>query len=236
VFWAVGEAGCVGLLGRRGVLGCWGGTHTVTPHVLGCWGGTHTVTPHASGSCMHPPTNHPPPPAATTATSIPTRQHQFRHALPLLLLLQRRGQRLPVAVRPRRPLPAGRPVAKALAQHAAARLDQGARPNGARQPSALRPKKKAGSPGCQGWVGVAVGGGGGGAPGQWEGEGERGWWDSREGAVVLSLHLSTASLSLLSRSLGRVPIAGWSLGGVGPDRGLSGGGRRGWCEEWARRG
>ena len=29
-----------------------------------------------------------------------------------------------------------------------------------------------------------------------EGEGERGWWDSREGAVVLSLHLSTASLSL----------------------------------------
>ncbi len=24
--------------------------------------------------------------------------------------------------------------------------------------------------------------------------------------------------------------------GVGPERGLRGGGRRGWCEEWARRG
>ena len=35
---------------------------------------------------------------------------------------------------------------------------------------------------------------------------------------------------------GRVPIAGWSLGGVGPDRDLRGGGRRGWCAEWARRG
>jgi hypothetical protein len=30
--------------------------------------------------------------------------------------------------------------------------------------------------------------------------------------------------------------AGWSYGGVGPVRGLRGGGRRGWCEEWARRG
>jgi hypothetical protein len=34
---------------------------------------------------------------------------------------------------------------------------------------------------------------------------------------------------------GRVPIVGWSLGGVGPDRGLRGGGRRGWREEWDRR-
>jgi hypothetical protein len=32
----------------------------------------------------------------------------------------------------------------------------------------------------------------------------------------------------------RVPIAGWSCGGVGPERGLRGGGRRGWYEEWAR--
>ena len=32
------------------------------------------------------------------------------------------------------------------------------------------------------------------------------------------------------RGRGRVPIAGWSYGGVGPDRGLRG------CEEWARRG
>ena len=30
--------------------------------------------------------------------------------------------------------------------------------------------------------------------------------------------------------------AGWSSGGVGPERGLRGGGRGGWCEEWARRG
>jgi hypothetical protein len=35
---------------------------------------------------------------------------------------------------------------------------------------------------------------------------------------------------------GRVPIAGWSLGRVGPDTGLRGGGRREWCEEWARGG
>jgi hypothetical protein len=27
-----------------------------------------------------------------------------------------------------------------------------------------------------------------------------------------------------------------ACGGVGPERGLRGGGRRGWCEEWARRG
>ncbi len=38
------------------------------------------------------------------------------------------------------------------------------------------------------------------------------------------------------RSRGRVPIERWSCGGVGPARGLPGGGRRGWCEEWARRG
>jgi hypothetical protein len=38
------------------------------------------------------------------------------------------------------------------------------------------------------------------------------------------------------RGRGRVPIAGWSLGGVGPGRGLRGGGRRELCAEWARRG
>jgi hypothetical protein len=38
------------------------------------------------------------------------------------------------------------------------------------------------------------------------------------------------------RGRGRVPIAGWSLGGVEKDRGLWEGGRRGRCEEWARRG
>jgi hypothetical protein len=31
-------------------------------------------------------------------------------------------------------------------------------------------------------------------------------------------------------------ILGSSLGGVGPVRGLRGGGRGGWCEEWARSG
>ncbi len=31
-------------------------------------------------------------------------------------------------------------------------------------------------------------------------------------------------------------ILGSSLGGVGPERGLRGKGRRGWCEEWARSG
>ena len=35
--------------------------------------------------------------------------------------------------------------------------------------------------------------------------------------------------------LGQVPISGWSYVGVGPDRGLRGGGRRGQCEEWSRR-
>ena len=31
-------------------------------------------------------------------------------------------------------------------------------------------------------------------------------------------------------------ILGSKLGGVGPERGLRGGGRRWWCEEWARSG
>ncbi len=38
------------------------------------------------------------------------------------------------------------------------------------------------------------------------------------------------------RGRGRVHIAGWSYGGIGPVRGLRGGGRGGWCEEWARSG
>jgi hypothetical protein len=44
---------------------------------------------------------------------------------------------------------------------------------------------------------------------------------------------AAAAAALLGR--GRVPLR-WTFGGVGPDRGLRGGGRRGWCEEWARRG
>jgi hypothetical protein len=46
----------------------------------------------------------------------------------------------------------------------------------------------------------------------------------------------SARCACVCRGRGRVPIAGWSLGRVGPDRGLRGGGRRGWCEEWVRRG
>ena len=38
------------------------------------------------------------------------------------------------------------------------------------------------------------------------------------------------------RERGLVPIVGWSYGGVELERGLWGGGRRGWCEEWAMRG
>jgi hypothetical protein len=41
---------------------------------------------------------------------------------------------------------------------------------------------------------------------------------------------------LFWRGRGWVPIAGWSCGRVRQERGLRGGGRRGWCEEWARRG
>jgi hypothetical protein len=39
---------------------------------------------------------------------------------------------------------------------------------------------------------------------------------------------SPAAAATAWRGRGRVPIAGWSLGGVGPDRGLRGGGGRGW--------
>jgi hypothetical protein len=55
---------------------------------------------------------------------------------------------------------------------------------------------------------------------------------------VLASHASSppAAAAAAWRGRGRVPIAGWSHGGVGPERGLRGGGRRGWCEEWARRG
>jgi hypothetical protein len=38
------------------------------------------------------------------------------------------------------------------------------------------------------------------------------------------------------RGRGRVPMVGWSYGRVGLERVLGGGGRRGWCEEWVRRG
>ncbi len=55
---------------------------------------------------------------------------------------------------------------------------------------------------------------------------------------VLATHApsSPAGAAAAWRGQGRVPIAGWSCGGVGLERGLRGGGRRGWCEEWARRG
>ena len=55
---------------------------------------------------------------------------------------------------------------------------------------------------------------------------------------VLASHATSLSAAAAAawRGRGRVPIARWSCGGVGPERGLRGGGRRGWCEEWARRG
>ena len=55
---------------------------------------------------------------------------------------------------------------------------------------------------------------------------------------VLASHAQSQSAAAAAvwRGRGRVPIEGWSCGGVGPERGLRGGGRRGWCEEWARRG
>jgi hypothetical protein len=57
------------------------------------------------------------------------------------------------------------------------------------------------------------------------------------GPVLASHALSlSAAAEAAWRGLGRVHIAGLSYGGVGPVRGLRGGGRRGWCEEWARRG
>jgi hypothetical protein len=55
-----------------------------------------------------------------------------------------------------------------------------------------------------------------------------------EGPVLASRAPSPpAAAAAAKRGRGQVPIAGWSLGGVGPDRGLRGGGRRGWCAEWA---
>ncbi len=43
-------------------------------------------------------------------------------------------------------------------------------------------------------------------------------------------------ISGLERGMVLLFILGSNLGGVGPDRGLRGGGRGGWCEEWARSG
>jgi hypothetical protein len=59
------------------------------------------------------------------------------------------------------------------------------------------------------------------------------------------LHMGSACSSMSSSCLqGQVRfgggvllfILGSNLGGVGPVRGLRGGGRGGWCEEWARSG
>jgi hypothetical protein len=52
------------------------------------------------------------------------------------------------------------------------------------------------------------------------------------GSVLVSRAPSPpADAAAAWRGRGRVPIAGWSYGGVGPEMGLRGGGRRGWCEE-----
>ena len=53
---------------------------------------------------------------------------------------------------------------------------------------------------------------------------------------VLASHAPPAAAAVAWWGRGLVPIAGWSYGGVGPERGLPGGGRRGWCEGRARRG
>ncbi len=55
---------------------------------------------------------------------------------------------------------------------------------------------------------------------------------------VLASHAPSPSAAAAADWQGRglVPIAGWSCGRVGPERGLRGGGRRGCREEWARRG
>jgi hypothetical protein len=52
---------------------------------------------------------------------------------------------------------------------------------------------------------------------------------------VLASHATSlpAAAAAAWAGRGRVHIAEWSYGGVGPVRGLRGGGRRGWCEEWA---
>ena len=77
----------------------------------------------------------------------------------------------------------------------------------------------------------------------------RDWWGGERivGGVVPRINIGTwglcdrlCRLVLVCRGrygLGRVLlhlILGSSLGGIGPVRGLRGGGRGGWCEEWAR--
>jgi hypothetical protein len=57
------------------------------------------------------------------------------------------------------------------------------------------------------------------------------------GPVLASHAMSLPAVAAaVWRGWGQVHIEGWSYGGVGPVRGLRGGGRRGWCEEWVRRG
>ena len=55
---------------------------------------------------------------------------------------------------------------------------------------------------------------------------------------VLASHAPSlpAAAAATWRGRGQIPMSGWSYGRVGPERGLPGGGRRGWCEKWARRG
>jgi hypothetical protein len=53
---------------------------------------------------------------------------------------------------------------------------------------------------------------------------------------VLASHVPSPPAAAAAdwRGQGWVPMEGWSYVGVGPERGLRGAGRRGWCEEWAR--
>ena len=54
--------------------------------------------------------------------------------------------------------------------------------------------------------------------------------------VILYVQFSSAGAGTVLGGGVLLFILGSNLGGVGPERGLRGGGRRGWCEEWARRG
>jgi hypothetical protein len=58
------------------------------------------------------------------------------------------------------------------------------------------------------------------------------------GCLLTTGRLSCHPVVVCTGRVGRVLlfILGSNLGGVRPERGLRGGGRRGWCEEWARSG
>jgi hypothetical protein len=54
--------------------------------------------------------------------------------------------------------------------------------------------------------------------------------------VIVYVQFSSVGAGMDWEGGGLLFILGSNLGGVGPERGLRGGGGRGWCEEWARSG